>query len=399
MVKYLKKVVEFMTERNDSIQKQKSNSVLKTNKLPEYAYNPPTEGTLLSIGDIRDLIYLNSEDLIESNRNIYFYNSSICKYKDQYRLFYRCGKNPKTCDDRIATCLLTKNLEVVPQTNKYINAYSNWEVSRSYGPDNMSRHIQYFYSDINELKSFIYKDNHHIEDPRGIEFNNHWFVFYTDGLTIGVAKLHIDTCEVIYSHFFKLPPENIISSQSDGREKNWIPVVSNGELYILYSDTPRTFFHCKDEGDKLTIVKYDKMNYNVIWSYGNVRGGCPPVHYDENSLIWFFHSSKLTYFSIPVINPRIYFIGAYVTENKYPFEIIKISTFPIFFGTPSHIRKNIDIQTNVVFPCGAVAEDDTFIISMGINDYCIGHLKINKKDIIWKPFVKELVNGYPTQRV
>jgi hypothetical protein len=53
------------------------------------------------------------------------------------------------------------------------------------------------------MKSFVFKDNHHVEDPRAIEFNNHWFVFYTDGLTIGVAKLTLDTCDVIYSHYFK----------------------------------------------------------------------------------------------------------------------------------------------------------------------------------------------------
>jgi predicted GH43/DUF377 family glycosyl hydrolase len=379
-----------MTEREVIIQAQESNNIVKTRKLPNYPHVPPVEGSLISIGDIRDLTYLKLDDLIEPGKNIYYYNSSICKYNDQYRLFYRCGNNPKTCDDRIATCLLTKNLEVVPNTNKYIDLYSNWEASRKCGPDNTARHIQYFYEDVGSMKSFVFKDNHHVEDPRAIEFNNHWFVFYTDGLTIGVAKLTLDTCDVIYSHYFKLPPRDMISNQSDGREKNWIPVVSNNQLYILYSDTPRTIFRCRDDLDELTVVTREKFDYSVTWPYGNVRGGCPPVPYDNDTLIWFFHSSRLIYFSITVNNPRIYFIGAYVTENKYPFNILKISTFPIFFGTPCHYRKNIDHRSNIVFPCGAVQEGDTFLISMGINDHCIGHLKINKNDIIWKDLMKVL---------
>lgn len=391
MIKSIKKASDAFLHSVVSVKKEEreKTTVLTTTEYPIKNYEIPSEGMLLSIGDVRDLSYIKTDDLIDPHRNLYFYNSSICKYKDQYRLFYRCGRNPKTCEDRIATCLLTKNLEVVPHTNKYIEVYSNWEESRKCGPDVLARHIQYYYYDVKEIRSLVYKDNRHVEDPRAIEFNNHWFIFYTDGLTVGVAKLNIDTCNVIYSHFLKVPPQSILSTQYDGREKNWIPVVANNELYILYSDTPRTFFHCKDELNKLSIINREKFGYNVKWSYGDIRGGCPPISYDDNLLIWFFHSSTTIYCSLPIPNSKIYFIGAYVTKNTYPFEILKISTFPIFFGTPSHIRTNLHYQSNVVFPCGAVREDNTFIISMGINDYCIGHLKINKKDIIWKDLKKE----------
>jgi len=362
----------------------KESTIEKTEDLPEFIYKLPDEGGLSFTADPRNLKYLNEKDLIDPDTNIYYYNSSICKYKDFYRLFYRCGKNPKTCEDRIATCLLTKNFEVVKGTNKYIDAYTNWETSRNAGPDILSRHIRYYYSE-NDPKSFIFKDNHHVEDPRAIEFQGNWFVFYTDGLTIGVAKLDLETCHVIYSHYLEVPPKHIISEDSDGREKNWIPVVSDDKLYLLYSDSPRTFIHCIDEEDKLSVKKYDKLNYCVSWNYGKVRGGCPPLEYDNDSLIWFFHSST------SILNNRKYFIGAYLTTKKYPFEVKNISKFPVFFGTPSPISIGNSYQTNVVFPCGAITEEDNFIISMGVNDYCIGHLKVSKNDIIWKPFQKSLL--------
>jgi len=209
---------------------------------------------------------------------------------------------------------------------------------------------------------------------------------------MGVAKLELDTCDVIYSHFFDVPPKQLLSNQSDGREKNWIPIVSNNKLYILYSDTPRTFIHCMDDKTSLKVEKYDQLNYVVLWNYGYVRGGCPPIEYDKDSLIWFFHSAMNVHSSLPTTGVRTYFIGAYLTTKTYPFPIQKITVYPIFFGTPSPLRKNTSYQTNVVFPCGAVPINDGFLVSMGINDYCIGHLKVYKNDIVWNKFEKKLTN-------
>jgi predicted GH43/DUF377 family glycosyl hydrolase len=389
-------MLRFVKSKADKLKKEdtdrkneelKLTTIDKTEDLPPSFYRLPDEGTLICVGDVKDLQYINLHDLIDPNVNIYYYNSCICNYKDQYRLFYRCGKNPKTCEDRIATCLLTKDLQVVPNTNKYVNVFSNWQSSRNAGPDTLNRHIRYIYEN-NEQKSFVYKNGCHVEDPRVVEFQGHWFMLYTDGLTVGVAKLDLETCDIVYSHFLNVPPKHIISDQSDGREKNWIPIVSNNQLYILYSDTPRTFIHCKDKLTHLSVEKHDKLNYNVSWNYGDVRGGCPPIEYDKDSLIWFFHSAKNVHYSMPTMGVRTYFIGAYVTTKIYPFELKQITIFPIFFGTLSPLRKEVSYQSNVVFPCGAVKEDDTFIISMGINDYCIGHLKVFRKDIIWKSFEK-----------
>lgn len=380
---------EEKTRKNEEL---KQTTIDKTEDLPLSNYKLPEEGTLISTCDTKDIQYIQSDELIDSGINIYYYNSCICKYKDGYRLFYRCGKNPKTCEDRIATCLLTEDLRVVSDTNKYVNVFSNWQASRDCGPDTLDRHIRYYYSDSDSVKSFLYKDGFHVEDPRVVEFMGHWFLFYTDGMTMGVAKLDFDSCDVIYSHFLQVPPKTIINKNSDGREKNWIPVVSGNQLYLLYSDTPRTFIHCRDEGISLNVLSYDKLNYAVLWTYGDIRGGCAPIEYDQNSLIWFFHSSKEIYSSIPVQNSKVYFIGAYLTTKHYPFSVTQITRYPILFGTPSPLRAHRSYQTNVVFPCGAVKCDNYFLISMGINDYCIGHVKVYPDTILWQPFKKHFVS-------
>ena len=78
---------------------------------------------------------------------------------------------------------------------------------------------------------YVFKSGEHVEDPRAIIFNNHYFVFYTDGLTIGVAKLDMN-CETIYSHYLFCPDKTEFKHH-DGREKNWIPFIQENQLLLL----------------------------------------------------------------------------------------------------------------------------------------------------------------------
>jgi predicted GH43/DUF377 family glycosyl hydrolase len=347
--------------------------------------------------DYSTLQFLNTNTLIDPHIYLYYFNSSICKYKDGYRLFYRCSKNPKSVSDRIATCLLTKNLKVVRGTNKYINAYSDWHESFKAGHTDRPRLIIYTYKGEKEddyvLKSYVYKNNEHVEDPRVIQYNNSWFLSYTDGLAVGIAKLDLDTCETIYSHFLKSPPKKFIPSFNDGREKNWIFCVDNDKLFALYNEEPRTFIEYVDTGTSLECKNVFRQNYSVKWPYSGIRGGCPPVEYDETSLIWFFHSVKKM--TTTVGNDKnVYMIGGYITKNKFPFQVLKITPLPVLMGIPSHASETLYLQDNVVYPCGAISIDSqTFLISMGINDYKIAHLKVTKSMLIWEPY-KPMLESY-----
>ena len=350
-----------------------------------------------SLCDYSTLQYIDTTTLIDPDINLYYFNSCICKYNKQYRLFYRCSKNPKSVSDRIATCLLTLDLKVIPGTNKYIDAFSDWNESYKAGHTNKPRQIVYTYNckSTGEFvsKSYIYKNNEHVEDPRVIEYNNSWFLCYTDGLAVGVAKLHLDTCETIYSHFLKSPPKKYIPDFNDGREKNWIMCVDKQRLFILYNDCPRTFMEYHDTGTELKCINIFKDNYSVTWPYGDVRGGCPPIKYDDSSLIWFFHSVKKMK-TIVGDNKNVYIIGGYLTKNVYPFIVVRMLTHPVLMGIPSHVSEDLYLQDNVVYPCGAIALDSqTFLISMGINDYKIAHLKVTKSMLRWD-FFKPKIHSY-----
>jgi predicted GH43/DUF377 family glycosyl hydrolase len=342
-----------------------------------------------SLCDYSTLQYIDTKTLIDPDIHLYYFNSCICKYKNIYRLFYRCSKNPKSVSDRIATCLLTLDLKVIPGTNKYIDAFSDWNESYKAGYTNKPREILYAYTNADNdfvLKSYIYKNNEHVEDPRVIQYNNSWFLCYTDGLAVGVAKLDLDTCETIYSHFLKSPPKKYIPAFNDGREKNWIMCVDKNRLFVLYNDNPRTFMEYRDTGIYLECINIFKDNSSVTWPYGSVRGGCPPIEYDDNSLIWFFHSVKKMTTTVGA-DKNVYIIGGYLTKKVYPFVVIKMLTHPVLVGVPSYASETLYLQDNVVYPCGAIALDSqTFLISMGINDYKIAHLRVTKTMLRWSSF-------------
>jgi hypothetical protein len=195
-----------------------------------------------------------------------------------------------------------------------------------------------------------FKNNKHVEDPRVILHRGNYFICYTDGYNIGIAKLDLE-CNTIYSHYLKKPDE-VNFEGGDGREKNWLPI-SNGDMIdFWYGDNPRTFLTYRDKGTSLEFYSYLKTYQRVKSNFGNIRGGCAPIDYDDNGIkIWFFHT----------LFQGKYRIGAYLTKAL---DIIKITPRPILTGD------------HIVFPCGAIQRDGNVYISMGIQDKTLGILKV-----------------------
>ena len=233
------------------------------------------------------------------------------------RIFFRTVQN--SGDDQIYTCILD-NFNCVPNTMRCVNVVSTY-------------------------------NNVHVEDPRVILHKGNWFVCYTDGYKVGIAKLDIN-CNTIYSHYL-YKPDTIKFEGGDGREKNWIPTSVGENIHIWYSDNPRTLLVYEDTGYKLEYKRFIKTNQRIISKFGSIRGGCPPIPYDENTMIWFFH----TFYQDK------YRIGAYLTRGL---DVISITPSPILSGN------------HIVFPCGAIQHNNDFYISMGIQDSQTGILKISR---------------------
>jgi predicted GH43/DUF377 family glycosyl hydrolase len=156
----------------------------------------------------------------------------------------------------------------------------------------------------------------------------------------------------------------------------------------MYSEMPRTILTCNDTGTSLNIVNYKKTSAitGEYWYYGNVRGGTPPVRYDNDHLIWFFHSQ--VEFESHIGKKRTYMIGAYVSKATFPFEVVKVSLSPLLIGIASHCSADRSLQDYVVFPCGAINTQGGWKLSMGVNDYETAFLDVCENNFIWKKIVK-----------
>jgi len=303
----------------------------------------------------------------------YTYNGGIVrKDSDTLRIFYRRGVEPKMMCDRIATCLLTNDYTPVDGTHKIIYTYSNAALIASNDGHSFKIHG-------------VIKDGEHCEDPRAILHNGAWFVTYTDGYRVGVAKLDLETCETIYTHYLE-PSEVVKNRDSDGREKNWIPFSedgnSGGDIMMLYSDTPRTIMRFKDTGSKLALHPIHSLGPHTNSKVGNIRGGAPPVQYDKEHLLWFFHTAR----------SHVYKMGAYVTKG-YDL-VVCVIDIPIIEGVPwkGERPSGTLIKDNIVYPCGAITTPTGWDVCMGICDYKLAILHVPRY------LLAPLVN-LPTSRV
>jgi len=151
-------------------------------------------------------------------------------------------------------------------------------------------------------------------------------------------------------------------------EKNWVWFEYGGKPHLVYNIDPHT------------VVQWNGQEVGKVyetpckqWKHGHKRGGTSPVRVGDE-YICFFHSSTLW------ISPkRRYHMGAYAFEAKPPFRITRCTTKPILSG--SQQDPWVEGLPLVVFPCGAVLQNDKWLVSMGVNDYCAAVIEIPHKEL------------------
>lgn len=213
------------------------------------------------------------------------------------------------------------------------------------------------------------------EDPRVLVHN--------DKLYVGCANYQLHVSEKIhqkilvfdktFTHIDNIHPvydgneSNCLSNTKS--QKNWTYFVHDGKILCIYQMKPHTVIEFDTTGKILTEYK-THVDITKTWRFGEPRMGSNPILKDgvyHN----FFHSS------IPWKNPkRQYFMGYYTFEAKPPFKIIEISKEPILWGNETDFRFLPNFNPIVVFPCGAIYEDNSFYVSFGFNDEKTGIIKI-----------------------
>lgn len=166
---------------------------------------------------------------------------------------------------------------------------------------------------------------------------------------------HIGNIHPKYGFNGKTITENI------GKEKNWTFFVKEDRLFCIYSIDPHIIVEFDWEGNvKSQFITYFDTNQN--WKYGACRGGSNPILKD-GVMHSFFHSS------IPWgKGRRRYLMGSYKFNPEPPFNILDMNPTPILWGNEQDERILKDVNPPVIFPCGAIVENDKFLVSFGFND-------------------------------
>lgn len=131
-------------------------------------------------------------------------------------------------------------------------------------------------------------------------------------------------------------------------QKNWVFFSHEGEQHFVYQYAP------------FQVVKDDKLfsGKSLTWKYGEIRGGTPPVRVGDHYYT-FFHS-RLDH------GRSKYYAGCLAFEARAPFHPVAMTREPLLVAT--NREPNLSWAPLVVFPCGALYRNETWTVSLGIND-------------------------------
>jgi len=171
-----------------------------------------------------------------------------------------------------------------------------------------------------------------------------------------------------FEHLYNIHPvygkngDNVKNNTGD--EKNWTFFEHGGKLMFVYHMSPHTVVEMDLNGNIITEYK-THFDIKSKWKFGEARLSTNPI-YKDGHYHSFFHSHILLregYFIT-----KMYFMGYYKFKAEPPFEIVEITEQPILWGNKIRPRKKPSVVPFCVFPCGAILKDDTFHVSVGIND-------------------------------
>ncbi|MDD3179441.1 MAG: hypothetical protein PHQ04_03725 [Opitutaceae bacterium] len=162
--------------------------------------------------------------------------------------------------------------------------------------------------------------------------------------------------------------ELILQGRRRKLEKNW-GIFGDDPFYAIYSIAPHRVlkFSLEGEGDIVCseIHSEDWPHEDYTARFGELRGGAPPQLAGTRyySFCHSVHTTPEGYRYVPAVY-RFAAAPPFAPETAplHPFRLANP-----FGDQPLHPRLNPAIH-EVVYPCGAVEEDDRWIISYGIND-------------------------------
>jgi FkbM family methyltransferase len=229
-------------------------------------------------------------------------------------------------------------------------------------------------------------------DPRVIRIGKRVLVFYVmierddegaiNGSSVALAEFNVSGGQWTFVEGFQLPKHPVLREASTGTqnnwEKNWVPfTIDPSRVGLIYSHEPWDVITLHVAPDAPRRMESLYSSRPIQWDYGIIRGGTPPVPYDDAHLVTFFHSSQ-------VIGSRnVYSVGACIFLAQAPYTPILMTSHPLLmapYRSGVH-RFGWRFSASVVFPLGVERTDEGYRLLCGRDDGEIATIVVDQTEL------------------
>lgn len=229
------------------------------------------------------------------------------------------------------------------------------------------------------------------DDPRVLAVGDQVYLFY-NRMDESNPKCRFMCAANLDRNSYDINYQTILDMNLQWIEKNWSPFeyidkAQKPHLFLEYRISPRKLLELPDPKVnelKNVTVPSESAYLSLLWSgkWGEIKGGTPAQKIGDEYLS-FFHSffvdeSKLIW----------YVMGAYTFEASPPFNMTRISKYPLLFKgiyeTP--FANSAGIEKRVIFPSGFVVEKEKerelIHLACGENDCGVKIVTLDKDQLI-----------------
>lgn len=225
------------------------------------------------------------------------------------------------------------------------------------------------------------------QDPRLIAVGDDLFIVYSNQYPFEcptsrmyVAKVQCEN-ETEFVVFQPVPLLHYDQEVRTRKEKNWVPFVHAGELFLSYSIQPHRVFWPVPYLNACETVA--ESHGDIKWKWGQLRGGTPALRVGDSYLAFFHSDSAMATLQSEGKTMNHYFMGAYTFQSAPPFALTAISRQPLvaktFYEGPMY---NTWKPLRVVFPMGIIVRGDLIWVSYGRQDHEIWVARIDRKKLM-----------------
>jgi len=229
-------------------------------------------------------------------------------------------------------------------------------------------------------------------DPRVIRLGERVLIFYArierdaaaviNGSSVALAEYSVDgeKWTMLDSSLLpKRPIEKELSAEAQRNwEKNWVPfAIGQHRVGLIYSHDPWDVIILRANPDEARRLESVYCSPSIQWDRGTIRGGTPPVVYDDAHLVTFFHAAQ------NVGGRNVYSVGACVFLNCPPYAPVLMTAEPLLiapFKTGAH-RFGWRFAGSVVFPLGCEATSAGFYLLCGRDDGEIAPFLVRRDEL------------------